>query len=492
MTIKACIGFMMHNEAHWLACHLPIWQESGLPLVALDGGSTDGGTEIAMRYGATVHVHPFDTFGAQANRLLDAARLEGYDAMLRLDPDELMFPEVIREVVHLLDHYVAVSFPRLNFEVDRRHYNPVFYPDWQTRLFHLAPDIRYTGDVHESLDASLGALAFMAQHDTNADTKRFAIHAPGAVIYHYEGLLSPRDKALKHLWYKAMYTHEPARTTLEGLPDPKHRWHIPFHGPQPLDPDEVGDRAPFPDEMVSAFTHDNGLKLWLRDRVYAHDRDIVHEVVNSYHWAALGPLHTVMDIGAHIGSFTAEVKRQYPACEVVAVEPEQSNYDMALLNVGLRPGVKLYQGLVGVMGEAYWFRRNLHNSGGHAVYPLNGVCYKMVAEAYEASTVYDGEVFDLDTLIRLADWDYRQISLLKLDCEGAELEILNFTPLPILQRFNCIIGERHQPEALFMEMAGERLQRAGFTITHYPNPDLKELGVFVAHPVRYDSIDALY
>lgn len=235
--MRFCVALAFQNEAHWLRLHLPriLEAESIDGIVALDGGSQDDGPEILVSLGAIVWWRPFDwDFGAHKNGLIEACEDGGYDAMLLLDPDELMFPEDVDRIADTLEMATAVKFPTYHFEGDRYHWMPHFHPDPHIRAWRLDQSpIRYQGLVHE----------WPHQHGEIVEAVALDCH-----LYHYSGI-QPRTEQyrLKHINYARIKSKlEPFRELPAGMDGsipyrPRER----FEGPQPLDPDVIGARAPF-------------------------------------------------------------------------------------------------------------------------------------------------------------------------------------------------------------------------------------------------------
>jgi hypothetical protein len=246
--MKLCLAVAFQNEQPWLELHLPaaLRAESLAGLVALDGGSEDGSAAVIKKLKGKVQKREFDwDFSAHMNTLIDLAESAGYDALIRLDPDELMFPEHIDAVAALLEQHKAVRLPRINFEVDREHYCPTLYPDFQLRVFRLGEGVRYSGRVHESLDAAMARAGWRERHNTDPDQRRDLITAPHLPIFHYEGLKDGPTRQLKGLNYQRVGQGQKPQEKLPwNFPAWVPRWNLPFVGPQPLDPAEIGTRAP--------------------------------------------------------------------------------------------------------------------------------------------------------------------------------------------------------------------------------------------------------
>lgn len=230
--MKICLALAFQNESRWLRLHLPAL---GLPahwgLVGLDGGSTDDSALVVAAHGGVVHERLFDWHFAQhMNALLAACADEGYDAVLRLDPDELVFPDLFGVVEQMLSVYECAALPRYGFIGDRLHHNPRWHPDWQVRALRLGVGLRYDGAVHEQLNY--------------ADGYRLG-YVPGNPrwhIYHYGWLLPLEVRRAREARYAALRgsNPDPAAHLADGYP-----YAEPFEGEQPLDPAIIGATAPF-------------------------------------------------------------------------------------------------------------------------------------------------------------------------------------------------------------------------------------------------------
>ena len=235
--MRFCLAMAFQDEAHWLKLHLPrILEATSIDgVVALDGGSQDDGPEILVELGAIVYWRPFDwDFAAHMNALIECCEAEGYDAMLRLDPDELMWPADVDAVAAALKRHIAVKLPTYHFEDDRHQWMPQHYPDFHIRAWRLDEDaVRYKGKVHEW--PKRGGERLMA-YEINAH------------LYHYEGIRPHSERRrLKHLNYQRL---KAGKDALPELPagvrvNGKYRPREPFAELQPLAPEEIGARAPF-------------------------------------------------------------------------------------------------------------------------------------------------------------------------------------------------------------------------------------------------------
>lgn len=125
----------------------------------LDSGSRDKTAELARSLGATVHVHPFESFGAQRNWAIDHIPLK-HDWVFHLDADERFTPELVREIDGLLARGPAEAgfFVANQMILDAawiRHASG--YPTYQMRLFHRAR-MRFTDHGHGQRETASGQI----------------------------------------------------------------------------------------------------------------------------------------------------------------------------------------------------------------------------------------------------------------------------------------------------------------------------------------------
>lgn len=162
----------------------------------------------------------------------------------------------------------------------------------------------------------------------------------------------------------------------------------------------------------------------------------------------------VIDLGAHIGTFT-KLCIDRGAGAVLALEPAGANYILLEKNVGKDSRVHIQK-------DAAWFQYELlplsrgkesHETGSYSVVYGGEPTYEHVGRC---TGVPFAEV--LLQAIRLSS--NGRIRLLKLDCEGAEMEILAGALL--LDRVDEITGEYHDRTSYTREHLEGILRTAGF------------------------------
>ena len=170
---------------------------------------------------------------------------------------------------------------------------------------------------------------------------------------------------------------------------------------------------------------------------------------------------TVMDIGAAFGDFSIFAAYGNPQTVIYAFEPFPDSYALLIKNLAMNAidNVIAFQ-------EAVWCR-----CGGLALDVSEGEPLKVVSKDADAVMEKDDTVIiEALTLKHFLDRQgLEKVDLLKLDCEGAEYEILIEAP-SALSKIDRIIMEYHDLDA---EKNHQRLisflEGEGYTVVHYPN-----------------------
>ncbi len=245
--MNLALGMMLHNDDHWLRLHLPVVA----PCFDCLCFGVETQSEIASTYALTSEILPHytgeiritanefhDNWSEMFNHVIDLGEMvptpsQRQDALIRLDPDEVMFRSDIRTVRDWLEKMDVVVLPRYNFWYDRATLNTEIYPDYQGRAFRLHQGIRLQGKRHEGLD--LRDPALRTRYD------------PDCHIYHYgdighDNLLA---RCLKYINYARVDAGiEPLATLPSDTPIPQKHTK-PFEFPQPIDVSRCGLYAPF-------------------------------------------------------------------------------------------------------------------------------------------------------------------------------------------------------------------------------------------------------
>jgi FkbM family methyltransferase len=184
------------------------------------------------------------------------------------------------------------------------------------------------------------------------------------------------------------------------------------------------------------FTRPDGLEWLLLRETY---RDYKAEELN------LTKDSVVVDIGAHVGVVSMTLAQQF-GCQVYAYEPNPDNFERLTENVkanGLTDLVRVYNLAVTKDGREVNIGTDTDNSGSNSIYK-GGVPVESVT---------------LDDIFNVVG---ERIDLLKIDCEGAECEILEGDHL---DRIGAIRGEFHGPDApTLLELVKEQVPDTKVTL----------------------------
>jgi FkbM family methyltransferase len=136
----------------------------------------------------------------------------------------------------------------------------------------------------------------------------------------------------------------------------------------------------------------------------------------------------IVDAGANVGMSAAYFSLRYPAATIIAVEPEQTNFNVLRRNAQFFPKVIPIE-------AAFWSHEGtVQMTSGHT-----GHWGSRVAESNDSS----GAAVRATTVPALLDQlGIRRVDLLKIDVEGAEVEIFENAPTWI-GRVSVICIELH-------------------------------------------------
>lgn len=163
------------------------------------------------------------------------------------------------------------------------------------------------------------------------------------------------------------------------------------------------------------------------------DRHIFHRIFarDEYHLNGVAPgaWDDVVDVGAHIGIFA--IRAAPLARRVLCYEPDPANYALLVENTRRFSNVRPHrQALAGRGGSATLFVSG--NPSAHSIHP------SPEGRAGAAVSVETVSLSDVFTYNRIARCD-----LLKLDCEGAEYEVLFSSPPGLWERIERVAMEYH-------------------------------------------------
>lgn len=164
MKIKLSVVLATYNEEANIGRCLEAVKGIADEIIVVDGSSTDKTVQIAKKYGAkiTVRENPAN-FHINKNIAIDAAKGEW---ILQLDADEVVSPELVKEISYTINHKSAFDgywMNRKNWFLNRFLTKGGQYPDPTLRLYRRGLGRLPAADVHEQ--ATVNGLVSHLQHD---------------------------------------------------------------------------------------------------------------------------------------------------------------------------------------------------------------------------------------------------------------------------------------------------------------------------------------
>lgn len=146
----------------------------------------------------------------------------------------------------------------------------------------------------------------------------------------------------------------------------------------------------------------------------------------------------VIDIGGNVGMFSIFLAKKFPFLKIYAFEPVFENWKNFKRNLVLNDisnkNIKLYNLAVTSHGDFVKLTTNLKNSGASSMVDELNANYN--PHAIKTETV---KSITLDEI--MDKYEIKKCRLLKIDCEGAEFEILYNSKR--LKDIEYIVGETH-------------------------------------------------
>jgi FkbM family methyltransferase len=142
------------------------------------------------------------------------------------------------------------------------------------------------------------------------------------------------------------------------------------------------------------------------------------------------PPRLIVDAGAHVGFATLFYANRWPNTQIIALEPEKNNCQLLRMNCADYPNVTLVEGALWHDHTPLWIINPEAASWEFRVQERNQIAPQQ--NPISAYTVSD--------LIKLSGQS--RISLLKVDIEGAELQVFANNP-PWLDQVDAILVELH-------------------------------------------------
>ena len=169
---------------------------------------------------------------------------------------------------------------------------------------------------------------------------------------------------------------------------------------------------------------------------------------------------TVIDIGGHIGAFTVFAAKKAAKGQIYTFEPFSENYEMLLSNVKLNhiKNAVIENAAIGKEdGISKLYIRPKELTKGEIAYNSGGHSFHLIKDSNISVEV---KTYMLDSVIE--KHKLRNVDFLKMDCEGAEYEIIFNTSKETLSRISKIVMECHPYENYTYDDMHDFLEDNGF------------------------------
>jgi len=180
-----------------------------------------------------------------------------------------------------------------------------------------------------------------------------------------------------------------------------------------------------------------GLKSPVHLRVPSSDVEVFRQIFirNEYKVEVNRDPEFIVDAGANIGLASIYFANQFPNARILAIEPEKENFEVLVKNVKPYPNVQPVLGaLWGESAEVEVVDRGLGNWG---------FMIETSSDSQTPSKSSHQKVKGMTVDMILDRYDVPKISILKLDIEGAELEVFRNSSSWI-DRIDSLIIELHE------------------------------------------------
>ncbi len=184
--------------------------------------------------------------------------------------------------------------------------------------------------------------------------------------------------------------------------------------------------------------------LWVRPRT--SDRNMFADVLldREYELAMDPPPAFIIDAGANVGYTSVFMANRYPGAQIIAIEPEASNFAMLEKNTAHLPQVKRV--------KAGLWSRPTH------LYVENPDDVKSGYRMAECDESQPGAIRATTILELMAQHGVSTVDICKIDIEGGETEVFSAPDVDQwLSRTRVLILELHER---FRPQAGEIVRRA--------------------------------
>ena len=145
----------------------------------------------------------------------------------------------------------------------------------------------------------------------------------------------------------------------------------------------------------------------------------------------------ILDIGSNIGTSILFFHQQYPSAKIYGFEPHPETFRILQANVGSIPSVEIFNYALGAT--------NARISATSDSIDFSGFVAKPVSANLRGGATTDCEVKHAGEIMKILG--LTRADLIKIDCEGAEYDVLTALPGEMLRECKWIVGEMHDVSA---------------------------------------------
>lgn len=151
--------------------------------------------------------------------------------------------------------------------------------------------------------------------------------------------------------------------------------------------------------------------------------NFIHPNPNEVKW--------IIDAGANIGLAAIYFSSKFPNSKIISIEPNQNNFEL------LQKNTKNYKNIF-CINAALWHKEEILS-----ISNLDELSAGFIIEP-NLNPVKENTVIKSKTINNLmSEFNIDNISILKIDIEGSELEIFQYNTTPWINNSDCIITELH-------------------------------------------------
>ena len=184
------------------------------------------------------------------------------------------------------------------------------------------------------------------------------------------------------------------------------------------------------DERISFYDHKKSNSVyWIQDEL--------NEEYELNH-LKIADNDVIIDIGAHVGVVSTYLSKANPNCKIYSFEPTLNTFHCLNKNIIKNEikNVKIFNMAITSDGRDVIMNMPIGNTGGSSFLyePSSGFYYKNNIKSLAINTV-------IEDILKTEKTD--KIKLLKIDCEGAEYDIIKNIKPELFSKIEHIIGEFH-------------------------------------------------